>query len=191
MLVWEVRIQGRKTNEACAECGVLRFGCPGNREHLTRLQQLYIGNHEEKLTAREHGFDRDFWAVSPSDRTTKLYRVHVKPRSSMFDPRLCATFPIPVGVEILSSTTYLRETRSHRVAQLEHNISDGKDIWSGVVEGFKWIGVSAFHLSVAVTPLVMRTGKGRATGTGYSKPFVQPKRRPRDVSWIHPPSGRW
>ena len=54
-----------------------------------RLQQLYIGNHEEKLTAREHGFDRDFWAGSPSDRTTKLYRVHVKPRSSMFDPRLC------------------------------------------------------------------------------------------------------
>ena len=35
----------------------------------------------------------------------------------------------------------------------------------------------------------MRTGKGRETGTGYSKPFVQPKRRPRDVSWIHPPSG--
>ena len=28
---------------------------------VTRLQQLYIGNHEEKLTAREHGFDLDFW----------------------------------------------------------------------------------------------------------------------------------
>ena len=65
------------------------------------------------------------------------------------------------------------------------------NIWSGVVEGSKWIGVSAFHLSVAVTPLVMRTGKGRETGTGDSKPFVQPKRRPRDVSWIHPPSGTW
>ena len=62
-----------------------------------RPQQLYIESHEEKLTAREHGFDRDFWAGSPSDRTTKLYRVHVKPRSSMFDPRLCATSPIPVG----------------------------------------------------------------------------------------------
>ena len=37
----------------------------------------------------------------------------------------------------------------------------------------------------------MRTGKGRETGTGYSKPFVQPKRRPRDVSWSHPPSGTW
>ena len=78
-----------------------------------------------------------------------------------------------------------------RVAQLEHNISDDKNIWSGVVEGSKWIGVSAFHLSVAVTPLVMRTGKGRETGTGYSKPFVQPKRRPRDVSWSHPPGGTW
>ena len=156
---------------------------------VTRLQQLYIGSHEEKLSAREHGFDRDFWAGSPSDRTSKLYRVHVKPRSSMFDPRLCATSPIPVGVEILSRKTYLQETRSRRVAQLEHNINDDKNLWSGVVEGSKWIGVSAFHLSIAVTPLVMRTGKGRETGTGYSKPFVQPKRRPRD--WSHLPSGTW
>ena len=52
---------------------------------VTRLQQLFFGSHEEKLSAREHGFDRDFWAGSPSDRTSKLYRVHVKPRSSMFD----------------------------------------------------------------------------------------------------------
>ena len=164
---------------------------PNLNAMVTRIQQLKIGNDEEKLTAREHGFDRDFWAGSPSDRTTKLYRVHVKPRSSMFDPRLCATSPVPVGVEILSRTTYLRETRGHRVAQLEHNINDDKDIWSGVVEGSKWIGVSAFHVSVAVTPLVMRTGKGCETGTGYSKPFVQPKRRPRDVSWRQPPSGTW
>ena len=158
---------------------------------VTRLQQLYIGNPEEKLSAREHGFDRDFWAGSPSDRTSKLYRVHVKPRSSMFDPRLCATPPIPVGVEILSRKTYLQETRSRRVAQLEHNITDDKNLWSGVVEGSKWIGVFAFHLFIAVTPLVMRTGKGRETGTGYSKPFVQPKRRPRYVSWSHLPSGTW
>ena len=84
---------------------------PNLNAMVTRLQQLYIGNHDEKLTAREHGFGRDFWAGSPSDRTTKLCRVHVKPRSSMFDPRLCATSPIPVGVEILSRKTYLRETR--------------------------------------------------------------------------------
>ena len=158
---------------------------------LTRLQLLYIGSHEEKLSAREHGFDRDFCAGSPSDRTSKLYRVHVKPRSSMFDPRLCATSPIPVGVEILLRKTYLQETRSRRVAQLEHNINDDKNLWSGVVEGSKWIGVSAFHLSIAVTPLVMRTGKGRETGTGHSKLFVQPNRRPRDVSWSHLPSGTW
>ena len=37
----------------------------------------------------------------------------------------------------------------------------------------------------------MRTGKGRETGTGYSKPYIQPKRRPRDVSWRQPPSGTW
>ena len=150
-----------------------------------------IGNHEEKMTAREHGFDRDFWAGSPSDCTTKLYRVHVKPRSTMFDPRQCATSPIPAGVEIVSRKTYLRETRGRRVAQLEHNVNDDKDIWSGVVEGSNWIGVSAFHLSVAVTLHVMRTGKGCEKGTGCSKPCIQPKRQPRDVSWSHPPSGTW
>ena len=46
---------------------------PNLNAMVTRLQQLKIGNHEEKLTAREHGFDRDVWAGSPSDRTTKLY----------------------------------------------------------------------------------------------------------------------
>ena len=97
---------------------------------VTRLQQLYIGSHEEKLSAREHGFDRDFLAGSPSDRTSKLYRVHVKTRSSMFVPRLCATSPVPVGVEILSRKTYLQETRSRRVAQLVHNFHDDTDVWS-------------------------------------------------------------
>ena len=63
----------------------------------------------------------------------------------MFDPRLCATSPIPVGVEILSLKTYLQETRIRRFAQLEDNISDDKDVWSGPVEGTKWIGVSVFH----------------------------------------------
>ena len=213
MFVWEARIQGRATSEACADRRVLRYGCCGNRETstvetsrndelpedlwpnlsamVTRLQQLFIGSQEEKMSVREHGFDRDFWAGSPSDRTSKLYRVHVKPRSSMFDPRLCATSPIPVGVEILSRKTYLQETRSRRVAQFEHNINDDKNLWSGVVEGSKWIGVSVFHLSIAVTPLVMRTGEGRETGTGYYKPFVQPKRRPRDVSLSHFPSRIW
>ena len=55
----------------------------------------------------------------------------------MFDPRLCATSPIPVGVEILSRKTYLQETRGRRVAQLEHNINDDKNIWSGVIGGFQ------------------------------------------------------
>ena len=31
--MWKVRMQGRKTIEAGADCQVLRFGCPGNREH--------------------------------------------------------------------------------------------------------------------------------------------------------------
>ena len=120
---------------------------------VTRLQQLHIGNHEEKLSAREHGFDLDFWAGSPSDCTTKLGRVHVKPRSSMFDPRQCSTSPFPGcgSVEIVSRKTYLRETRGRRVAQLEHNFNDDKEVWSGTVEGTKWIGVSVFHLSVVVT----------------------------------------
>ena len=117
--------------------------------------------------------------------------MHVKPRSTVFDPRQRATSPIPAGVEIVARKTHLRETRCRRVAQLEHNFNDDKDVWSGIVEGTKWIGVSVFHLSVAVTPHVMRTGKGRERGTGYSKPDIQPKRQPRDVSWRQPPSGTW
>ena len=80
---------------------------PNLNAMVTRLQQLYIGSHEEKLSVREHGFDRDFWAGSPSDCTTKLYRVHVKPRSWMFDPRQCATSAIQAGVEIVSRRIYL------------------------------------------------------------------------------------
>ena len=202
----------KKTNEAGSDCRVSRFGCSGNREHpalarprgtmpedlwpnlnatVTRLQQLYIGNHEEKLTAREHGFDRDFWAGSPSDCTTKLCRVHVKPRSTVFDPQQCATSLIPAGVEIVSRKIHLRETRGRRVAELERNFNDNTDVWSGTVDGTKWTGVSVFHLSVAVTPHAVRTGEGRETGTGYSKPKIQPNRRPRDVSWRQPPGGTW
>ena len=51
--------------------------------------------------------------------------------------------------------------------------------------------MSIFHLSVAVTLHVIGTGKGRETGTGHSKPCIQPKRRPRDVSWRQSPSGTW
>ena len=80
--------------------------------------------------------------------------------------------------------------KRHGVAVL-HSSSTTLTMTRTFVEGSKWIGVSAFHLSIAVTPLVMRTGKGRDTGTGYSKPFFQPKRRPRDVSWSHLPSGTW
>ena len=129
---------------------------PNLNAMVTRLQQLYIGNHEEKLTAREHGFDRDCWAGSPSECTTKLYRVHVKPRSTMFDPRQCATSPIPAGVDIVSRKTYLRETRGRRVAHIEHNFNDDKDIWSGVVEGSKWVGDSWCAQAKAV-------GQGQAT----------------------------
>ena len=71
-----------------------------------------------------------------------------------------------------------RNTESSRCTARDTTSTMTRIFWSGVVEGSKWIGVSAFHLSIAVTPLVMRTGKGRETGTGYSKPFVQPKRRP-------------
>ena len=132
---------------------------PNLNAMVTRLQQLYIGNHEEKLSAREHGFDRDFCADSPSDCTTKLYRVHVKPRS---------TTGRDVSRTIWSGNCVMQDllarNTGRRVAQLEHNFNDDKDVWSGTVEGTKWIGVSVFHLSVAVTPDVMRTEKGRETG---------------------------
>ena len=109
----------------------------------------------------------------------------------MFDPQQCATSPISAGVEIVSRKTHSRETRGRRVAELEHNFNDDKDVWSGTVDGTQWTGVSVFHLSVAVTPHVVRTGKGRETGTGHSKPDNQPKRCPRDVTRRQPPSETW
>ena len=54
----------------------------------------------------------------------------MKPRSAMFDPRQCVTFPIPAGVDVV----HMRETRGRRVAQLEHNFNDDKDVWSSAVE---------------------------------------------------------
>ena len=58
----------------------------------------------------------------------------------MFDPRQCATSPIPAGVEIVSRKTYLRETRGRRVAELEHNFNDDKDACSGTVDCLLLIG---------------------------------------------------
>ena len=57
---------------------------PNLNAMVTGLQQLYIGNHEEKPTARQHSFDRDCWAGSPSDYTMKLYRVRDVSHPSWF-----------------------------------------------------------------------------------------------------------
>ena len=105
---------------------------------------MYIGSHEEKLSAREHGFDHDFWAGSPSDRMTKLYRVHVKPRSSMFDPYQCATSPTPAVVETVSRKTFVRNELCRLVAEIEHDFNDDRDAWRGITEGARWTGVSVF-----------------------------------------------
>ena len=59
---------------------------PNINAMVAKLQENYIGSHEEMLIAH-----RDFGAGSSSSPTTILYRVHVKPRSMMFDPSLCAT----------------------------------------------------------------------------------------------------
>ena len=83
---------------------------------VTKLQEIYIGSHEEKLNAEQRGFDRDFWADSSNNPMVTLYRVHVKPRLTMFDPNQCATSPISDGVEIL-----LRKTFFERHTCLSHS----------------------------------------------------------------------
>ena len=63
---------------------------------------------------------------------------------------------------------------------LEKKLSD-KDAWSASIEGFKWTGVSVFRLASPVEPRVVRTGKGRETGIGYTKPHLQ-LHWPREVT---------
>ena len=114
--------------------------------------------------------------VVSSSRETKIVNVRSATVYDVSHSRWCGNL---VTQDLLARNT---------VAALH---SSSTTLRSGVVEGAKWMVVAAFHLSIAVTPLVMRTGKGRETGTGCSEPFVQPKRRPRDVSWSHLLSGTW
>ena len=58
---------------------------------VTKLQEKYFGAPGEKFVAQHHGFDRYFWAGASNSPTTVLYRVHMKPRTAMFDPCHCAT----------------------------------------------------------------------------------------------------
>ena len=67
------------------------------------------------------------------------------------------------------------------------DFNEDRDAWSGITEGARWTGVSEFRLAAAVAPRVVRTGKGGATGTGYSMPDVQ-QNRPRDVTERYRPS---
>ena len=134
---------------------------PNFNAMVAKLQQIYIESHED----------------SPSDNMRKRYRVLVMPRLSAFDAHQCATTPIPAGVQTVSRKTFLRNEQGRRVAEVEHNFTDDRDSWSVITEGARWTWVSVFRLAGAVEPRVVRTGKGRATGTGYSKPFVQPSSR--------------
>ena len=121
---------------------------------------------------------------------TKLYRVHVKPRSMMYHPRQCATSPIPAGVKMFSHKTSLRDERGRRVAEIQHDFKEDKNAWPGTIEDVRWTGASVFRLSAVVAPREVRTGKGRAIGTGYSKLDVLPN-QPRDVTWRHQPRWSW
>ena len=123
---------------------------PNFNAMVTKLQERYIGSHEETLVAQQHGFDRDFWAGSSNAPMMVLYRVHVKQRSTMFDPDQCATSTIPAGVQILSRKTFLSDTRVRRTAEIEHDFNRDKDAWSASIEGVKWTGVYVFRMAAAV-----------------------------------------
>ena len=56
---------------------------------VTRLQQLCIGSHEEKLSAREHGFDRPYIEVVPSPRETKIVNVRSAPVCDVSNSSWC------------------------------------------------------------------------------------------------------
>ena len=87
---------------------------------VTKLRENYIGAPGEKYIAQHHGFDRDFWAGSLDSQMTVIYRVHVKPRSAMFDPSHGATSLVPDGTQIVSRKTFLKDSRERRTAEIEH-----------------------------------------------------------------------
>ena len=190
------------TNETCTDIRVLWSGGLGNCQHqcfwsqsgrrLARrlvahlqrmvLQEWYIGSHEEMLNARQHGFDHDFWAGSPNSPMVTLLPGTRETTLDDVRPKPVATSPIADGVETLSRKTFLTDTRVRRIAEIEHDFNKDKDAWSAAIEGVKWTGVSVFRLAAALEPKVIRTGKGRVTGTGYSKLDALP----RDATSVAP-----
>ena len=129
---------------------------------VTKLQENYVGSLGEKFVVQQHGFERDIWAGSANSPTTVLYCVHMKPRTAMFDPSHCATTPIPDGTRIVSRKTFFKDSHARRTADIEHDFVHRRPS--------KESGVSMFRLASLVEPRMIRTGKGRETGTGYTNP---------------------
>ena len=77
----------------------------------------------------------------------------------------------------------------HVLAEIEHDSNKDKDARSAAIEDVKWTGVSVFRLAAAVEPKVVRTGKGRVTGTCYSKLDAQPHHR-MWTRWHQPKTGK-
>ena len=148
---------------------------------VTKLQENTSHHLQKKYIAQHHGFDRDFWDGSPDSPMTVIYRVHVKPRSAMFDRRHFATFPIPDGTRIVSRKTFLEDLRERRTAEVEHVFVRDTCAWSASIEGVTLAGVSMFRLASPVEPRVMRTAEGRETGTGYTK-LDAPLQWPQEVA---------
>ena len=94
----------------------------------------YIASLTEKYIAQHHGFDRDFWDGSPDSPMTVIYRVHVKPRSAVFDRRHFAMSPIPDGTRIVSRKTFFKDLRERRTAGVEHVFVRNTCAWSASTE---------------------------------------------------------
>ena len=122
---------------------------PNFNAMVTKLQERYIGSHEETMIAQLHGFDRDFWADSPNVSMVTLYLVHVKARSTMFEPNQCATSTIP-DADLVTQDVSERDTRARRTAEIEHDFNKDKDAWSAEIEGVKWTGVSVCRLAAGL-----------------------------------------
>ena len=149
---------------------------------MTKLQENDIGSPGEKYIVQHYGFDRDFWAGSPDSPMTVIYQVHVKPPSATFDPSHCVGVSlIQMAHKLCHARLFLKDSHERRTAEIEHVFVRDKDAWSASIEGVKWTGVSMFRLASLVEPKVMRTAKGRETGTGYTKPDA-PLHWPQEVT---------
>ena len=159
---------------------------PNFNAMVTKLQERYIGSHEEMLVAQQHGFDRDFLACS-SNAPWRCCTVYTSNHG-----RRCLT---QTSVRRLLSQPVCRSCHARRfrkthvpAARPRSNMISTKTRMPGQHQSKESNGqvCLCFAWRLLWNQRWCAQAKGRVTGTGYSKPDEQ-LYWPRDVTRCHQP----